>query len=231
MIIVQERWKRLYPGATVGVLVVKNAGNPRRHPRLEEGKQRLEEELRARFPEGSLEEVKSSGQVQAYTAYYKRFKKTYPVLHQLSSVLSGQRSFPTICSLVDAMYMAEVKNMLLTAGHDLDKLEMPLCMDVSTGTETYTRIDGGDQVLKANDMMILDGRGVISCVVYGPDARTRITRDTRNALYVVYAPPGIDREDISGHLDDIREGVLLACPEAQPDPVRFYPSRECPGAD
>ena len=224
MIIVQERWKRSYPGAIVGVLVVRNAGNPRRHPGLEEQKRHLEEELRVRFPGGSLEDIKSPGSVQAYIAYYKRFRKTYPVLHQLSSVSSRQRSFPTVCSLVDAMYMAEVKNLLLTAGHDLDRLEMPLCIDVSTGTETYTRLDGQDQSLKPNDMMILDGRGVISCVVYGPDARTRITGDTRNALYAVYGPAGVAREDISRHFDDIRQGILLACPEAQFDPVRFYPS-------
>ncbi len=81
--------------------------------------------------------------------------------------------------------------MLLTAGHDLDKLHLPLVLDVSTGDETYTLMRGTEQQLKAGDMYIRDGQGILSDVIYGPDKRSSIDPNTRNAIYTVYAPAGI----------------------------------------
>ncbi|MFN8595962.1 MAG: hypothetical protein U0559_07245 [Anaerolineae bacterium] len=33
--------------------------------------------------------------------------------------------------------MAEIKNLLLTAGHDLDTLQLPVTLDVASGQESY----------------------------------------------------------------------------------------------
>ena len=63
-------------------------------------------------------------------------------------------------------------------------------------------------------MMMTDELGVISSVIYGPDQRTRITRETREVLFMVYAPPGIGEQAVRDHLDDIRAFVLLVAPEA-----------------
>ena len=49
---------------------------------------------------------------------------------------------------------------------------------VSKGTESYTLLRGDEQILKAGDMMISDGMGVVSSIVYGPDQRTQITDAT-----------------------------------------------------
>jgi len=110
--------------------------------------------------------------------------------------------------------MAELKNQLLTAGHDLGAVEMPVSIDVATGDESYVRMDGREQVTKPGDMTISDARGVISSVVYGPDRRTRITPKTQRVLFTVYAPPGIDREAVRLHLEDIRANVLVVSPDA-----------------
>ncbi|MFN8461858.1 MAG: hypothetical protein U0X93_08840 [Anaerolineales bacterium] len=74
-----------------------------------------------------------------------------------SIVLKG-KSIPSVASLVECMFMAEVKNMLLTAGHDLDKLQLPLTLDVTQGTESYTLMRGA-QTVKAGDMTISDQAG------------------------------------------------------------------------
>ncbi len=79
------------------------------------------------------------------------------------------KSIPDAQALVQAMFMAEMKNMLLTAGHDLDKLHLPLVLDVSTGDETYTLMRGTEQQLKPGDMYIRDGEGILSDVIYGPE--------------------------------------------------------------
>ena len=76
--------------------------------------------------------------LQVYDAYYKRFKKTYHVQLQLESIAFKGKSIPSVAALVEAMFMAEVKNMLLTAGHDLDTLQLPARLDVTKGDEVYT---------------------------------------------------------------------------------------------
>ncbi len=93
--------------------------------------------------------------LQAYDAYYRQFKKTYHVQLQLESILFKGKSIPSVAALVEAMFMAEVDSLLLTAGHDLDTLHLPLTLDAAQGAETYTLFRGEPQTPKAGDMMIL----------------------------------------------------------------------------
>jgi DNA/RNA-binding domain of Phe-tRNA-synthetase-like protein len=113
------------------------------------------------------------------------------------------------------MLMAELKNLLLTAGHDLAAVKGPLALDVADGRETYVRLGGNDQSLKPGDMMIRDAEGVISCIVYGPDERSKITSRTTAALYTVYAPPGIPAQAVREHLEDLLSYVRLFSPAAE----------------
>ena len=118
--------------------------------------------------------------------------------------------------------MAEMQDMLLTAGHDLDVLQLPLTLDVATGTEGYTLLRGEQQTLKPGDMMIRDQSGVISSIIYGPDQRTQITPNTHNVVFTVYAPPGIDEQTVIDHLQHIKENVMVFAPQAQVEILKVY---------
>lgn len=127
------------------------------------------------------------------------------------------KAIPRVVALVEAMFIAELKNLLLTVGHDLDleAIAPPVRLDVAQGIERYTLLNGSEQVLKAGDMLMADGQGVISSVLHGPDHRTRITAATRQVHFAVYAPPGIGKKAVAQHLEDIRDKVLLVAPQAQ----------------
>ncbi len=73
--------------------------------------------------------------------------------------------------------------------------------------ESYVLLRGETQTVKAGDMMISDGLGIISNIIYGPDQRTQITAETCNVVFTVYAPAGIDEQAIVGHLQDMRDYV------------------------
>ena len=64
-------------------------------------------------------------------------------------------------------------------------------------------------------MMMADRAGVISSILYGPDRRTQITASTRNVVYTVYAPPGVDAQSVQRHLQTIQQNVLLIAPEGR----------------
>jgi DNA/RNA-binding domain of Phe-tRNA-synthetase-like protein len=215
-------WKSAYPEAHAGVLVMRAVTNPADDPGLERRKTALEEQLRSRFSGQDRAAITRHPVLQAYSEYYRRFKKTYHIQLQLESIVLRGKSIPTVAALVQAMFMAEMQDLLLTAGHDLDVLHLPLRLDVATGAEQYTLLRGEQQGLKAGDMMISDQEGVISSIVYGPDQRTQITPDTRNVLFTVYAPPGIDEQTVTGHLQHINDNVTVFAPQAQVERLYVY---------
>ena len=132
---VTEAWRATYPDAHAGFLVMQDVANPPRHPGLEAEKQALEERLRTQFAGQDRHALETYGPIPAYTAYYKRFDKTYHVLAQLASIVYKGKAIPSVAALVEAMFMAEVKNGLLTAGHDLDRLQLPITVGVAGGEE------------------------------------------------------------------------------------------------
>ena len=217
-----EAWKIAFPGAHAGVLVMQNVVNPAGHAGLEQRKEALVNELRANYGRLDRGQLASLPALQVYDTYYKRFKKTYHVQLQLESIAFKGKSLPSVAALVEAMFMAEVKNMLLTAGHDLDALQLPARLDVTRGDEVYTLMRGQPQQVKPGDMIISDGIGIMSNIIYGPDQRTQIQPGTRNVIYTTYAPAGIGKQAVSEHLQDIQEYVRLFAPDAQTEMLQIF---------
>jgi DNA/RNA-binding domain of Phe-tRNA-synthetase-like protein len=219
---IADNWKGTCPDAHAGILAMRGVENPATHPELERRKGVLETQLRAQFAGQDRQALDALPTMRAYHAYYKPFNKTYHVLAQLESVAFKGRAIPSVAALVEAMFMAEVKNGLLTAGHDLDSLQLPVTLSVARGSERYTLLRGQEQVLKAGDMFMADRAGVISSIIYGPDQRTQIRPQTRNVLFAVYAPAGIAPEAVQTHLQDIRDHVRLVSPAAAVELLQVY---------
>jgi DNA/RNA-binding domain of Phe-tRNA-synthetase-like protein len=222
---VTSAWKSAYPEALAGVLAMRGVSNPAHHSALQARKAALEGELRARFAGQDRAAIASHPALQAYADYYRPFKKTYHVQLQLESIVLKGKSIPSVAALVEAMFMAEMQDLLLTAGHDLDMLQLPLTLDVATGTERYVLLRGEEQTLKAGDMLIRDREGVISSIIYGPDRRTRLTTNTRHAVFTVYAPPGIEEQTVVSHLQHIEENVMIFAPQSQVELLHVYKGR------
>ena len=214
MITLSESFSSHYPGAAIGVLAMDNVCNPKSDEALSQRKLELETDLRSRFDGYDRKELLNHPILAIYQRYYKRFKKTYHVQLQLESIVIKGKSIPNVAVLVESMFMAELDNLLLTAGHDLDRVELPIVADVADGDDSYTKINNQEQLLKADDMFIHDTSGILSSVIYGPDARTKINPETTRVLYTAYAPAGIPQELLIKHLQGITEIVQIFAPDA-----------------
>jgi DNA/RNA-binding domain of Phe-tRNA-synthetase-like protein len=208
-------WKAAYPGASIGILAMRDVANPAQHAALDERKAALEGQLRARFAGCDRAALKALPTLGAYARYYRQFKKTYHVQLQLESVALKGKSIPSVAALVECMFMAELQSQLLTAGHDLQAVQPPVRVDVADGSETYVRLNGQEQALKAGDMYIADRAGILSSILYGPDRRTQIRPETTQVLFTVYAPAGVAQEAVHKHLHEIQSYVRLVTPEAE----------------
>ncbi|MBN1641819.1 MAG: hypothetical protein JXA09_11335 [Anaerolineae bacterium] len=214
MLTLAAAWRETYPDTAVGILAMGQVANPAHHNELDARKAALEAALRAQFAGFERAHLRALPVLQAYHAYYRRFSKTYHVQLQLESVVLRGKPIASVAALVEAMFMAELKSQLLTAGHDLDVVQLPLRGEVAGEDESFTRINGQEQQLKTGDLMICDAAGPISTVIYGPDRRTQITPTTRRVLFTTYAVPGIPASALEEHLADLESNVRLIAPHA-----------------
>lgn len=199
---------------SIGILVMENIKNESSEDKLMLVRQELEGTIRSKYGQATRESLKALHPIDAYISYYKKFGYTYHVLPQLESVIKG-KPIPGGLPLVNAMFMAELKNMLLTAGHDFEKIKAPLSLRVSTGSESFTAMNGKDVTTIPGDFMIADQEAVISSILRGPDLRTAITKDTTRVIFIVYAPIGIEEQLVREHLRDIEAYVRIFSGESR----------------
>lgn len=224
MLVISEELKAAYPGGYIGGISFKDARVSEEGAKnLLRTKSDLEEYIRNRYGKFNRSELVITEPIKSYVTYYKKFKKTYHVLLQLESVINKKRIIPNVNPLVMIMFMAELKNLLLTAGHDLDTITQPIEVRLSRGGELYEQLGGMKKELPTGDMIMEDREGVISTIIYGPDNRTQLNEKTKRVLYTVYAPSGIEEPLIRGHFNDIIYFMNLAAPEAQIEEIDVIP--------
>ena len=207
-------WRAAHPGAVIGLLELSRVDNSRPAPALDDRKRNTEARLRERYRGFARPDFLSLPVMAAYVRYYKRFGKTYHVQLQVESIVLKSKSLPNVSPLVDANFVAEVDTLVLTAGHDVDKLHGHVSFDVSREGDELTQMDGVAKVIRAGDMIMRDDKGICCSILYGQDNRSPISGQTSHVLYVAYAPPDVPAETVTAHLRAIEEHARLFSPLA-----------------
>ena len=187
--------KIAYPNLKVAIMEVRISEELKFNQELLDLKRELEEKIRKEYNTENLPNVIK------YNEFYKKFDSKVPMEFQIKSIIDN-KEIPMFNPVVTCMFMAELKNIILTAGHDLDKLGDKIEVLRSKGTEEYTKINGKIQKLKKNDIFANDGISIISSVLYGPDSKTKITNKTKNFMFMCYSF-GLNDSEIRDHLNDI----------------------------
>ena len=193
---VTDEWRAVHPGAMIGLLEVSGVDNSHPSHRLDEKKRLVETSLREKYQGYSRQGFQGLPVMTLYVRYYKYFNKTYHVLLQLESIVLKGKCLPNVSPLVDANFAAEMDTLVLTAGHDIDKLKRKISFDVSKEGDLITQLNGETKAMRPGDMVMRDDGGVCCSIIYGQDDRSPITFGTTRALYVSYAPLGIPEEGV-----------------------------------
>lgn len=177
----------------------------------------VESQLRERFPENAID---ADPIAAAYAGYFRRFGGRYPVVHQAKTIIGG-RSIASASALVEAMFVAEIGSLVLTSGHDLSALHDALRVDVARAGDTYTKLSGKAQTLRAGDMVVRDASGIIASVFYGPDQRTRIQDGTTAVLFGAWSPQRIPAATVEAHLQMLAGLLRREWPDATVEAPRI----------
>ncbi|MHA1989708.1 MAG: phenylalanine--tRNA ligase beta subunit-related protein [Candidatus Hodarchaeales archaeon] len=209
---ITDKLKEVYPNAVFGSLLIKNIPNKKNHPQLESAKHDLENFLRSEYKQLGEDKI-----LEKYQSHFGKWNKTYPIEFQIQSIQKGT-NLPQVSILVDSMFHAELKNRILTSGHDLDLFNgNELIFDLSDGSENYTKINGKDQILKKNDILLKDKEGILANVLYGPAKRSSINMKTQNVLYFAWCPQETDKSVVITHLNDILSNLENVFPSITPE--------------
>jgi DNA/RNA-binding domain of Phe-tRNA-synthetase-like protein len=204
-----------------GLLEVSGVVQPATSAELNKRKREVEARLRERYQGGTRKDIASHPVMSAYIRYYKRFNKTYHVLLQAESIALKDKNLPDMCSLVDSAFISEMETFVLTAGHDVDRLQPPILIDVSHEEDQMVQMDGVVKVIRAGDMIMRNAEGISCSILYGQCKRSPITAQTSHVLYVAYAPSGVPKETVLAHLQGIEANIRLFSPTAIVEQVSF----------
>jgi DNA/RNA-binding domain of Phe-tRNA-synthetase-like protein len=207
-------WATAYPGACVGFLAMTGVRNPDQDERMDALLDETTASLRRQFEGASRADLLAQPVLSAYASHYRRFDKTYHVLLQLESVVFKNKPLRARGTLVAAMFQAELTTGLLTAGHDMARLDGGLTVGVVKPGERYAGMGGREISGAAGDMCIRDETGIVSSVVYGPDDRTGLLPATTAAAFTTYAPVGVGSDAVRRQLEAVAENVRLVSPQA-----------------
>ena len=117
--------------------------------------------------------------------------------------------------LVIVLLVIVILSLILILRGCRNRREHPeLYVKKDNALELQTEPDATVNIAAVGDIMITDGRSVISSILRGPDARTAIDIGTKQVLYTIYAPAGIDEKEVISHMADIESYVRLFSPGA-----------------
>lgn len=90
----------------------------------------------------------------------------------------------------------------------------PMHLKLATGNECYQSISGRELTAVAGDMVMSDSSRVFSSILKGPDYDSRLTPDTGDVLFTIYAPPGIDAFKVKTALLRLEERIRAFAPDS-----------------
>ena len=204
-------WRERHPRALIGILEISGVANAPTAA-LDERKRAIVAALRSRYGGFSRGDFVAAPVLADYVRYYKSFGKTYHVQLQLESLVLKGKSLPNVSPLVDANFMAEVETLVLTAGHDAEKLQPPVVIDAAAPGERMTQMNGSTPGMQPGDMVMRDAGGIACSILYGQDNRSPISATTQRALYVAYGVPGVGQDAVAAQFARIVEYVRLFAP-------------------
>ncbi|MBP1553362.1 MAG: hypothetical protein J6B21_04325 [Oscillospiraceae bacterium] len=149
-----------------------------------------------------------------YVKFFKKFKKTYPVMLQFESVCFKDRPFPAFNPISEIAFLAEITTFVLSGTHDIDSIIGDVQLYLATEKEDFEGMHGTLHTYP-NDFCAKDDKGIIFSLIAGTDSRTCAKQDSSYALYPVFGTPDIPLENIEKGIDTICRYVKVLAPDAK----------------
>ncbi len=146
--------------------------------------------------------------------FFKKFRKTYPVMMQFESVLFKGRPFPEEDPVTGAAFLMELTTQMLSGTHDLDWLQGEVELYCASAKEDFPGMHGMLHTYPG-DFCARDAGGIIFSLIAGTDERTCAKPDSLHVLYPVFGTPDMPIFMIQDAMDVLIRYVRVLSPEAE----------------
>jgi DNA/RNA-binding domain of Phe-tRNA-synthetase-like protein len=177
--------------------------------------QMRDRELEAIRREGEKYDRETWFRQDPYFRYFRKFKKTYPIMMQVESFLLKGRPFPEERYVNAVAFLTELKTRVLAGTHDADRVEGDIVFYTETEKVPFPSIHGSEGHSYPGDVTGRDDGGVIISMIAGADSRTCLQDDSSHVLYLIFGSPGMKAEAIGEYLDQLEEYVKVLAPAAE----------------
>ena len=150
-----------------------------------------------------------------YFRFFRKFKKTFPVMMQFESVLLKGREFPKSNAVTAVPFLAELETHVLTGTHDVEQLLGPAELYLAQAKEPFTGLRGDLVHTYPGDLCARDEGGIIFSMIAGADARTCARQTSRHVFYPVFGVPGQDPAALRPMQERLAEYARILAPDAE----------------
>lgn len=150
-----------------------------------------------------------------YFRFFRKFKKTYPVMLQMESVLLKGRPFPRFNAVAEVPFLLELTTQVLSGAHDLDRMDTEITLFQETESVPFMGMRGEMLHTYPGDFCARDSGGIIFSLIAGADDRTYARTDTRRVLYPIFGTPGLSESVITDAMDTLCRHIRVLAPEAE----------------
>lgn len=156
----------------------------------------------------------------SYYKYFKKFKKTYPVMMQYESFISG-REFPMERVLNIIPFLTELETHVLMGAHDADCIDGNLIFYNETEKRPFSGLFNKDAHSYPNDLTGKDDKGIIISMIAGADDRTCLHQNSTHLLYLIFGTEEVSVDTISDMINKVENRIKLLNPEAKIENMIF----------
>lgn len=171
---------------------------------------------RSRFPNYDRKAVFGEN---PYFRFFRKFKKTYPVMLQAESVLFKGRPFSADNPVAAIPFLLELCTFVLSGTHDVDRMDGPLTLFTPDTKLPFTGLRGEEVHTYPNDICGRDDSGIILSMIAGADARTCAQQDSRHVFYPVFGTSDTPPALLQSALDQLRSYIQVLTPDADIDTI------------
>ena len=174
-----------------------------------------EEELRRIREEGESYDRETWFRQDPYFRYFRKYKKTCPVMMQVESFLLKGRPFPDGRYTNAVVFLTELKKRCLLGAHDADRIEGDMIIYNETEKVDFTGIRGETTHSYPGDITCRDARAVMASMIAGADERTCLRPDSRHILYFSFGTAGMECAQLEEYLRQVEAYIAVLAPGAE----------------
>lgn len=207
-LIINNQIFKQYPDLVIGVVVAKGIDNTKNTNEIQQQIREIEGKIKANFDKETLsQDPKINIWRKVYSSFGVKSKDAKSSVENLYRLVLRGIELRKINNLVDAYNLISLKYMMPVGGEDIDKIVGDLELTIAGDNEVPVKLLGDDEpeAPQAGEIFYKDNHSAVCRRWNWREAdRTKLTENTKNAIFVVEGLPPVGKQEIESAINELK---------------------------